>query len=741
MKKKLDRTLGLFSAITISVGTMIGSAIFVLAGTSYETAGPAASLAVFLAGLAAFPTALSFAELVTIVPHAGGGYVYAREAAGNGLVAFITGWGFWLAYAMSCGLYAIGFGNFLNYFFPSVPVYLAAYVLIIYVMFTNIRGVENTGLLQDVITTGLVLLLGLYIVSGFFFADLSYQRPFFPRGMSGMWTAMGFLYITYIGYGLVTTASEEIVDPEKTIPRAIIISLAVVIFIKAAVFFLGSALIPWERLVTSVTNTPMTNTAVRMGGSLGGKLFALAGIFATLSSINTAMMAASRTSFAMARDNHLPAMFKNINARTKTPIFSVLVAAFIVAISTSLKNLENISTVTSVFALTGYSFVNVALIIFREKKPDAKRSFRVPFYPLMPVAGIAVNIFLVIRLMLNNFTALSAAFGITAAGILYYFIFLPGLKRSPKIISPMPIAPVQIRKQYRHSGYKVLVPVASPATMEAIIDVSLKIAAYGHGIVQPVHIVDVPEMIPLDSGYDDVVLQSNQHKQIVLDVNRIAGKSSLISEPLLMLSRHVIPSLKKTVMETMPDMVILGWHPSNFAYRMLSGFVYRAMEELPANIGIFKKGQNAGVKKILYPYGGGLHSQAVAQIVKRLFLGTGAAVTFLHIVDRETPGEEISKIREIMETGVSDLGVKGDIRIVESDSMVSAVIEESAGHDLVVMGASYSWGIASNITGMRTDRIMERITCSGLVIRQYEPLLKQKFVRRACNYLKEFLLD
>ena len=99
----------MYSALMISIGTMIGSAIFVLAGTSYATAGPGASLAIFLAGIAAVFTGLSFAELVTVIPKAGGGYVYVKEATGNNIIGFICGWGFWLGYAMSCGLFALGF--------------------------------------------------------------------------------------------------------------------------------------------------------------------------------------------------------------------------------------------------------------------------------------------------------------------------------------------------------------------------------------------------------------------------------------------------------------------------------------------------------------------------------------------------------------------------------------------------------------------------------------------------------
>lgn len=422
MKEKLDRTLGMYSALMISIGTMIGSAIFVLAGTSYATAGPGASLAIFLAGIAAVFTGLSFAELVTVIPKAGGGYVYVKEATGNNIIGFICGWGFWLGYAMSCGLFALGFGNFINYIFPFIPQMAAAYLLVVYVMFTNIKGTKSSGTLQNVITTILIALLAVYVIAGIFHLDMEYQQPYTPQGMSGVFNAMGFLYMTYIGYGLITTASEEVIEPEKTIPKAILISIAAVILIKTSVFFIGCGVIPWQQLVPEVTSTPMIDTAVYMGGKIGGYLFAFAGILATLSSINTAVMASSRTSFAMARDQRLPSLFKTINRTTKTPVFSIVVSSIIVFIAVTIRDLEHISTVTSIFSLTGYSLVNVALIIFRQKKPELERKFRVPFYPVTPILGIGMNLFLICSLAISDRPALIIAVSVIGAGIIYYYL-------------------------------------------------------------------------------------------------------------------------------------------------------------------------------------------------------------------------------------------------------------------------------------------------------------------------------
>ncbi|MEJ6950534.1 amino acid permease [Natronospora cellulosivora (SeqCode)] len=745
MQKKLDRTLGLYSAITISTGTMIGSAIFVLAGTSFETAGPAASLAVFLAGIAALFTAFSFAELVTFIPTAGGGYAYARDATDNGILGFMAGWGFWLGYAMSCGLFALGFGNFLNYFFPFIPQMIGAYALIFYVMITNIKGVENSGKLQNIITTALLILLTLYSIYGAFFVDVSKQRPFFPEGLglSGTFTAMGFLYITYIGYGLITTASEEVINPEKTIPKAIMISLALVTVIKTAVFFIGSSIISWDNLVPAVTDTPLINTAIVIAGRMGGYLFAMAGIFATVSSINTAMMAASRTSFAIARDNHLPRIFRNIHPKTKTPIASILAATLIVVISTAIRDLEHISTVTSIFSLLGYSLVNLALIIFRKKRPDAKRHFKVPFYPITPILGIAVNIFLVFQLLLSDFLAMSVAVAILIIGVVYYYLLLPKLKDAHKVITTEPIPKLQFKDNIEmDKAYKILIPIASPYSFEPLVDIGAKIGGPINSKILPVHIMDVPEVIPLDSRYNDLREGVEQTENIFKNVKEIAAKNKNVVEPLLVMSRNVNKSIKNCADESNANFVLLGWHSSGLAYRMLGGITHRALEELPYNVGIFKNGNNDEINKILYPYGGGFHSQEAAQIVKRIAESTAAKMTFLRVIDEEITDQEKEKIKDVMLKSVNTLGIDGEIKIVNKEhSIVSTIVKEANRYDLIIMGATAEWGVKEHITGSTTDKIMEKIDCSGLIIRRYNPLLRKKKVRGVFAKFKKHVLE
>lgn len=721
----------MYSALMISIGTMIGSAIFVLAGTSYATAGPGASLAIFLAGIAAVFTGLSFAELVTVVPKAGGGYVYVKEATGNNIIGFICGWGFWLGYAMSCGLFALGFGNFVHYIFPFIPQMATAYVLVVYVAFTNIRGTKSSGNLQNIITTVLIALLALYVVVGVFHIDMGNQKPYTPFGMSGVFNAMGFLYMTYIGYGLITTASEEVIEPEKTIPKAILISIAAVIVIKTSVFFIGSGILPWNELVPGMTDTPMIDTAMKIGGRFGGYLFAFAGILATLSSINTAVMASSRTSFAMARDNRLPGIFKTVNRRTKTPVVSIVATSVIVVVAVSIRDLEHISTVTSIFSLTGYSLVNVALIIFRKKSPELERKFRVPFFPVTPLLGIGVNLFLIIQLAISDFIALAIALGVIAAGVLYYYLVMPKLKYATKGIATVDIPEIREERNADREN-EIIIPVSNPRTAENLLNFGRKIAAAESSTtVVPVKVNVIPDNLLTISDYEAMQRNRDGDEAVIALLKKYEGEPGI--KPVLIHSRDIFHAVMSVVHKEKNPLVLMGWHGAGIVKYMYGNFTYRMLQEAPADVGLLRiHDKNAGkphtgaeFKRILFPYGGGKYSQMTAKVVNRIAKAYDATITLLHVIDH---GEDRAETEEYLKGSIERFDQPVEIMVCEG-GLVEKVVEFSAQYDLVVMGASLDWGIQEMVTGLRTDRVVDLAECSVLIIKSYDLFLQKKKLR------------
>lgn len=542
--------------------------------------------------------------------------------------------------------------------------------------------------------------------------------------MSGVFNAMGFLYMTYIGYGLITTASEEVIDPERTIPKAILISIAAVIVIKTSVFFIGCGIIPWQELVPAVTSTPMIDTAVHIGGTIGGYLFAFAGILATLSSINTAVMASSRTSFAMARDQRLPSLFKAINRTTKTPVFSIVISSVIVFIAVTIRDLEHISTVTSIFSLTGYSLVNVALIIFRRKKPELERKFRVPLFPLTPLLGIGLNLFLIVNLAISDRPALIIAVSVIGAGIVYYYLIMPKLKYASKGISIVDVPEIREQKKENRKN-EIIIPVSNPYTAEGLLNFGRKIAmAEESTTVVPVKVNVFPDNLLTIADYDTMMQSMGVQDSVVQMLKEY--ESDPCMRPVLINSTNAFHAIMSVVKKEKNPLVIMGWHGSGLVKYMHGNITYQMLQEAPADVGILRmNGQSREFRNILFPYGGGKYSKMTAKVVNRIANGYGAKITLLNVVDHE---EDVESTRAYLDRSAAKFDQPVQIMVCSGD-LIEKVVEFSGQYDLIIMGASLDWGIQEVVTGFRTDRIMEQAKCSVLIIKSYDIFLQRTKVR------------
>ncbi len=742
MKKKLNRSLGLYSAIMISIGAMAGSIVFVLAGTSYEIAGPSAALAVFLSGIGAFFTAFSFCELVSFIPKAGGGYSYVRDALGGGPISFISGWGFWLGFSIACGLFALGFGVFLNYFFPSVPPRIGAYGLIIYIVIIHLRGIESFERLQNVTTTILILLLSAYSIYAIFYLDLSFSGTFFSEGITGTFTAMALLYVTYIGFGFLTTASEEVNNPKRSIPKAILISMVLAIIVKTVVFFIGSGILGWNNLVSASTSATLIDVAIEIAGSTGGLLLAFAGILATVSSMNTGILAASRTSLAVSRDGYLPSVFRNINSKTSTPFFSIIMAGVIVFIVTVVGDLQFISAAAGVFALVGYTLVNFSLIVFRKNEPDAERSFKTPLFPITPIAGILVNVFLIFLIMFSEPIAFLSAFLVLVSGLGYYYYVRPKLKSAPKGISTQPLPSIDMEEEeIMRDNYNVLATISNPDSCEGLINMGNIISSSSNGILVPMYAANVPKALPISFRHKSLEEKTRFYDEVVRDFCEECENDEGIADPISVFTRDVSDAIINTAEEIDSDFIMMGWHRSGMANRMIGGIVDEVLEETSKPVGVFKKGESENIDKILYPFDGGYHSISTANILKRIVESTGAEVTMLNLVEEEVEENEKEEIRGILRENLNEMQIDGNVRVLEEDNLVEGVVEASEGYDLLVMGMSSKWGLSDYITGPASDNIMENISCNGLVVRGKKPVSERSYLRGFFDKFRDFFLE
>src|SRR6266699_3547656 len=312
---QLRRVLTLREAVALCVGGTIGGGIFVLVGAAAGRAGPGALLAFVLAFGVSLVIELPYAELACRYPLAGGGYAFARALLGPHW-GFLMGWGYWGAYLFISGYVTLGFGGYLHALLGLPPV-AGALGLIGLCMIINLIGVRFSGLVQSlVIGLAVVALLGFSLL-GLPHVHLERFTPFLPFGPSGVAAAALLAFLAFGGFDMVAAAGEEIASPERNLPRAILLTLLLVLGLYLLVTFVALGVLPWNELGSSPA--PLAAAATQFLGSTGRQLTAAAALLTTAATGNAVLVVTSRVAFAMARDRLLPGLVARVHPKTGTP--------------------------------------------------------------------------------------------------------------------------------------------------------------------------------------------------------------------------------------------------------------------------------------------------------------------------------------------------------------------------------------------------------------------------------------
>lgn len=319
----LRRELGLREAVAIGIGGTVGGGIFVLIGLAGGKAGPAALIAFLLAFSASLLIALPYAELACRIPLAGGGYAFARQVLGQHW-GFAMGWIYWGAYVFLSGYVTLGFGGYLHAA-TGFPVTAGAVLLVAASTVVNLLGVKVSGWAQTVVIAVAVAGLAGFAVWGLPHVSIARMTPFAPHGVNGIFTAALVAFLSFGGFDMVAAAGEEIKQPERNLPRAIGLTLGIVLglYLLVAVVALGT--VSSARLGASAS--PLADAASFFGGSAARHLIVSCALLTTAATANAILVVTSRTVFAMARDRLLPAPLAAVHGRTGAPWAAILINA------------------------------------------------------------------------------------------------------------------------------------------------------------------------------------------------------------------------------------------------------------------------------------------------------------------------------------------------------------------------------------------------------------------------------
>ncbi len=423
----LERDLGLYPTITISMGAMIGSGIFVLPALGFTKAGPAVVLAYVLAGLVVLPAALSKAEMATAMPESGGTYLYIDRAMGP-LFGTIAGVGAWFSLVFKSSFALVGLGAYLLLLVPlsSGLVKTVALVLAALIVVLNVVGTEQSGKAQSIIVTAVVVTLGAYVLNAGFVVEPTRFQPFAAKGSGGVVTAAAFVFVSYAGVTKIASVAEEVEDPDRNLPLGMLGSMGIMMVIYALVVVAVVGMNDPAVLSTSGPNggpslTPMADGAGQLFGGVGVVVISVVAVLALTSMANAGVLASSRFPLAMSRDSLAPRRLAHVSERFKTPRNAILLTGALLLVLIARVPVVELAKLASAFQILVFSFVNLALVAFRVSGVESYQpSFRAPGYPYVQVVGLVGGLALLTQI---GTLPLLGAGGIIVGGIAWYLLY------------------------------------------------------------------------------------------------------------------------------------------------------------------------------------------------------------------------------------------------------------------------------------------------------------------------------
>ncbi|MCZ6690997.1 MAG: amino acid permease [Planctomycetota bacterium] len=743
---QLSRDLRCFDVTMIGVGAMIGAGIFVLTGIAAGTAGPALILAFCLNGIVTIFTAMVYAELGSAIPEAGGGYLWVKQGL-PGANAFISGWMSWFAHSVAGSLYALGFGAYFNLvlhgfdvsFFGLSEVVthkllgVAVALLFIYI---NYRGASEAGLIGNIATVAKVIVIGIFIGSGLIAIAknpdyLTKFTPYAPEGLKGVFMAMGLTFIAFEGYEIIAQAGEEVKDPKRNVPRAIFWSLAIVlpIYILVAVVALG-AVNPeggqptWQWL-GEMEELGLAEAA-RQFMPFGTLLLLIGGLLSTMSALNATTFSSTRVSFALGRDRNLPDAFGKIDSKTHTPVVALLGSGAIIIVMAVAVPIHHVAAAADIMFLLLFLQVNVAIMTIRKKYGDKlDYGYVIPFFPLVPILGIVSNLGLAVFMFFYSPLAWGIVLGWLACGMAIYHLYAKGRERE-KVVTPVVLGELLPREKKR---FRILVPVANPATAEGLLSVAARLARVEEGEVIVLHTVYVPFQTPLKNGRH---LIEKGRPVIDLATSYLRRRGIPASALVRMTHARAWRPIVDTVEEYEIDFLVMGWrgqsrNPRTIVGRNLDEVIRRAN----CDVAVIQNPFQEFVKTVLVPIALPRQGERMIQVARMLTTRRGGKIDLLHICRpgrREEPGTEqvmkaLEKLVEEATAGESG-GPKISLECVEARNPVLEISRRAEGYGVVVLGSPQETWIRRKIFGTRPQRIAAKVECPVVLVSRRTGALK-----------------
>jgi amino acid transporter/nucleotide-binding universal stress UspA family protein len=744
--KDLERDLGLFAVIAISMGAMIGSGIFILPGIAMTEAGPAVILAFVIAAILVVPAALSIAELGTAMPEAGGDYVFIERGLGPSF-GTVAGLGTWLMLMLKGSLALYGGMFYINFLYqlptwqlalpglgatlpiPGVRALGITFALLLIAV--NLIGVKQTGGLQLIMVIIMLVILSGFVAASIVQVEGTNFDGFFDEGIDGILTATALVLVSYAGVTKVAAVAEEIENPGRNLPLGLLLSLVVTAFLYALLVFVlvgvmeGGDLADSEEPMALATDL-LFGDIVAFGGLPVGFLavatIILAALLALVSTANAGILTASRYPLALSRDNLFLDRFEYIHPRFHTPFVAILTTGAIIIFIVATQDVDEIAKMAGAFQILVYILVCGALIAFRERDLEwYDPAFLTPGYPWVQLFGIVSGIFIITQMEVQEIVG---SVGLVILGFVWFKFYAQ--ERVEREGVAKGLARREAGRQFvrdteeqldQEDRYEVLVPIRRDVTREqedALIQMAAPIVRRRGGRIRVVRFDEVPDQVPLDTAAEELSEAEVEFEKRTDELVRYLDVPVEVGEIVSHNTRHAVVNFAE---RTGADLVLARREATSRLGTLFGQDADWIMEHAPCDVVFVQHEQRTEVDEIAVvtdrsPFNDPLKVELADAMADTL----GASVRFLFAVSEDAPDELIETIEDYHDELDELCTVSVESTIVRTHTEIDGLSRELESSDLVMLSTVTHRRLPDLLIEQRSDRLAAAIEQPVLLV-------------------------